>query len=54
MVLRDVRAFGRSWDLVLARAGDLQKVTVSSQGRNILSKTWPAGKTYRVNLAHAK
>jgi hypothetical protein len=54
MALRDVRAFGRSWDLVLARAGDLQKVTVSSQGRNILSKTGPAGKTYRVNLAHAK
>lgn len=51
MALRDVRAFGKAWDLVVEREGDLQKVTVSSQGRTVLSKTGPAGKTFQVNLS---
>jgi hypothetical protein len=52
MALRDVRAFGKSWDLLVERVGDQQKVTVSSQGRTILSETGAAGKTYTVNLAN--
>jgi hypothetical protein len=51
MALRDVRAFGKTWDLVVEKEGDLQKITVSSQGRTILSDTGPAGKTYAVNFA---
>jgi len=53
MALRDIRAFGKSWDLVVERAGNLQKITVNHQGRPILSETGPAGKTYRINLAEA-
>jgi hypothetical protein len=51
MALRDVRAFGKAWDLVVERQGDVQKITVSSQGRPVLSKTGPAGKTFQVNLS---
>jgi hypothetical protein len=51
MALRDVRAFGKAWDLVVEREGDLQKITVSSQGRTLLSETGPAGKTYQVDLS---
>lgn len=54
MALRDVRAFGKSWDLVVEREGEQQKVTVICQGRNILSETGPAGKTYKVKLTDAK
>ena len=45
-----LRAFGKSWDLVVEKEGDLRKVTVSCQGRTILSETGSPGKTYRVNL----
>lgn len=48
MALRDVRAFGRSWDLVVERQGDLQKVMVTSGGRTVLTGTGPAGRTYQV------
>jgi hypothetical protein len=50
MALRDVRAFGKSWDLVVEREGDKQKVTVICEGRNVLTETGLAGKTYRVRL----
>ena len=54
MALRDVRAFGKSWDLLVEKKGNLQKITVSSQGRAILTETGPAGKCYRVNLSKTK
>ena len=50
MALRDVRAFGRAWDLVVERDGDLQKVTVSAGGKVLLTATGPAGKTYQVRF----
>jgi hypothetical protein len=52
MALRDVRAFGCAWDLVVEREGEQQKVTVSSEGRVILSETGPPGKTHKVKLAN--
>jgi len=51
MALRDVRAFGKAWDLIVEREGDQQKVTVVSGGRQISSQTGPAGKTYSISLA---
>jgi hypothetical protein len=50
MALRDQRAFGRSWDLVVEREGMLQKVTVTSGGKTLFTATGPAGKCYRVEL----
>jgi len=50
MALRDVRAFGRAWDLVVERDGENQKVTVSSGGRMVMTGSGPAGKTYAVEL----
>jgi hypothetical protein len=50
MALRDIRTFGRSWDLVVARDGDQQKVTVSSKGRILMTGSGPAGKTYFVTF----
>ena len=50
MALRDVRAFGRAWDLVVERAGDQQKVTVTRGGRTVMTATGPAGKTYTVTF----
>ena len=50
MALRDLRAFGRSWDLLVERDGDQQKVTVTSGGKTVLSATGPAGKTYSVTF----
>jgi hypothetical protein len=52
MALRDVRAFGRAWDLVVEREGDQQKITIISHGRALLSETGPPGKTYRVKFAN--
>jgi hypothetical protein len=46
MALRDVRAFGRPWDLVVEREGDQQKVTVRSEGKTLMTGSGPAGKTY--------
>jgi hypothetical protein len=50
MALRDVRAFGKSWDLVVERVGDQEKVTVSTKDREILSVTGPPGRTHAVKL----
>ena len=46
MALRDLRAFGRSWDLLVERAGNQQKITVRSGGQTLLTGVGPAGKTY--------
>jgi hypothetical protein len=51
MALRDVRAFGRAWDLVVEREGALQKVTVSIGGAVVMTGIGPAGKTYTVLFA---
>jgi len=48
MALRDVRAFGRAWDIMVERAGDQQKVTVVMGGRTVMTGVGPAGKTYSV------
>ena len=50
MALRDLRAFGRAWDLVVERAGDQQKVTVRSGGRTLMTGSGLAGKTYSVSF----
>jgi len=50
MALRDLRAFGHSWDLLVERDGDQQKVTVTSAGKTLLTATGPAGKTYSVTF----
>lgn len=50
MAMRDLRAFGKTWDLVVERVGNKQKVTVSSNGKIIFSGTGPAGKTYSVRF----
>jgi hypothetical protein len=50
MALRDVRAFGQAWDLLVERAGDQQKVTVTRGGRTVMTATGPAGKTYTVTF----
>ncbi len=50
MALRDVRAFGRPWDLVVERDGDQQKVTVSAGGHVLLKASGPAGESYHVSF----
>ena len=50
MALRDMRAFGHTWDLLVERDGEQQKVTVTSAGKAVLSATGPAGKTYSVTF----
>jgi hypothetical protein len=50
MALRDLRAFGRSWDLLVEREGDQQKVTVTSDGRTIFTASGPAGKIWQVKF----
>ena len=50
MALRDLRAFGRTWDLVVEREGTLQKVTVTSDNKTLFTETGPAGKCYRIRL----
>jgi len=50
MALRDLRAFGRSWDLVVERVGDQQKVTVRSGGKTLMTGLGPAGKTYSLTF----
>jgi len=50
MALRDVRAFGRAWNLLVERVGDQQKVTVSSGGKTVMTGSGPAGKTYSVTF----
>jgi hypothetical protein len=48
MALRDLRAFGRGWDLVVEREGEQQRVTVRSGDQTIMTAVGPAGKTYQV------
>lgn len=50
MALRDVRAFGRTWDLVVERDGGQQKVTVTSGGKLVMTGSGPSGKTYPVTF----
>jgi hypothetical protein len=50
MALLDVRAFGKSWDLIVERVAEGQKITVTSGRKTILSETGPAGKTCRVRF----
>jgi hypothetical protein len=50
MALRDIRAFGQSWDLVVERAGDQQKVSVRSGGKTVMTGLGPAGKTYSLTF----
>jgi len=54
MALRDLRAFGRAWDLVVERAGDQQKVAVRSDGKTVMTGRGPAGKTYSVTFPVGK
>jgi hypothetical protein len=51
MALRDLRAFGHAWDIVVERDGGEQKVTVSSNGQTLMSGSGPAGKSYAVTFA---
>jgi hypothetical protein len=50
MALRDVRVFGRAWDLLVERDGDLQKVTVCASGQVLFTASGPAGKTYQFSF----
>ena len=51
MALRDMRAFGHAWDMVVQRAGTQQKITVTnSNGKVIFTDTGPAGKTYSISF----
>ena len=50
MDLRDLRTFGRSWGLVVTREDDLQKTTVTSEGREIFSASAPDGKNHHVEF----
>ncbi len=50
MALRDMRAFDRSWNLVVERAGDQQAIKVTSGGRTVMTGVGPAGKTYAVSF----
>lgn len=50
MALRDVRAFGRAWDLVVERVGDQQKITITSGDRTVMTEVGPAGKTHAVRF----
>jgi len=54
MALRDLRAFGQAWDLVVERAGDQQKITVRSGGKTVMTGLGPAGKTYSLTFPNAK
>ena len=53
MALRDMRAFGHAWDLVVERVDGKQKVTVSNASKYkevIFADVGPAGKTYSVSF----
>jgi len=51
MALRDLRAFGSRWDIVVERTGDQLKTTVTRNGKTVLAETAPAGKTHAVSFA---
>jgi hypothetical protein len=50
MAMRDLHAFGMNWDLIVERAGDKQKISVSSGGKIIFTGSGRAGKTYSVKF----
>lgn len=51
MALRDMRAFGGAWDMVVQRDGKQQKITVTNNnGKVIFSDSGPAGKTYSISF----
>jgi hypothetical protein len=50
MALRDMRAFGHAWDLVVERTGNLQKVTVTCAGTNVIAAIGSAGTTHAVSF----
>ena len=51
MALKDMRAFGHAWDMVVQRDGKLQKITVTNtKGKVIFTGTGPAGKTYSISF----
>jgi len=50
MALRDMRAFGSSWDLVVERDGAGQKVTVLREGKPVFSGRGPAGTVHVVDF----
>jgi hypothetical protein len=50
MAMRDMRAFGKAWDLVVERASDKQKITITCGGMVIFKGSGPAGKTYSVKF----
>jgi hypothetical protein len=50
MAMRDLCAFGKTWDLVVERTGDKQKIIVISGGKIIFTGSGPAGKTYSVKF----
>jgi hypothetical protein len=55
MALRDMRAFGHAWDMVVARDGDQQKITVSNSDEKVIfTDVGPAGKTYSVSFKGMK
>jgi hypothetical protein len=50
MAMRDLRAFGKAWDMVVERVGDKQKVTITCSGNIVFKGSGPAGKTYSVKF----
>ncbi len=50
MAMRDIHAFGTTWDLVVEKKGNNQKITVSSGGKIVFTGSGPAGKTYSVKF----
>jgi len=50
MAMRDLRVFGKAWDLVVERDGDKQIITITCGGRTIFKGSGPAGKTYSVKF----
>jgi hypothetical protein len=54
MALRDMRAFGRAWDLVVEREGEQQKITVASGGKVVMTAVSPVRKTHSVRFPPEK
>lgn len=52
MALRDMRAFGHAWDLVVERDGEVLKVSVHSQGKLLYCRSAPAGSTHKVSFGY--
>ena len=50
MALRDLRAFGCSWDFIVERSGKTQKIKITCGGKTIFKGSGEAGKTYSVTL----